>query len=98
MMGAERLPMSCLDEETIAAFVEARLPPDGIAKLEAHVRDCAACRELVSLALAAEPVRTTDPGAGPDASRKGFRLRWGSARGSGEIGRASCRERVFRVV
>src|SRR5262245_57961134 len=50
--------MSCLDEETIAAFAETRLPPDGIARLEAHVRDCGSCRSLVSLALAATPDRS----------------------------------------
>jgi len=47
--------MSCLDEETIAAFAETRLSPDGIARLEAHTRDCASCRELVSFAVAATP-------------------------------------------
>ena len=50
--------MSCLDDETIAAFAEARTPPGEIARLEAHVRGCATCRELVSLAIAATPERT----------------------------------------
>jgi len=56
----------CLDEETIAAFVETRLPPDDIARLETHVGGCESCRDLVSLALAATPERTAvgDVGAG----------------------------------
>src|SRR6187551_596065 len=51
--------MSCLDENTIAAFVDAgsRLPPDDIVRVERHVRDCAKCRGLLSFALsAARPI------------------------------------------
>ena len=59
--------MSCLDEEIIAAFAEARLPPDDIVALEAHVSGCAGCRALVSLALAATP--DTAAIAGGDVAR-----------------------------
>jgi tetratricopeptide (TPR) repeat protein len=61
MMATRAAAMSCLDEETIAAFAESRLPPDRITSLEAHVRTCAVCRELVSLALAAAPAGTGAP-------------------------------------
>ena len=57
--------MSCLDEETITAFAETRLPPEHIARLEGHVRDCDSCRSLVSLALAAAP-RVDTPVAGEE--------------------------------
>ena len=69
--------MSCLDEETIAAFAEARLPAARIAELEAHVRDCGSCRELVSLALAAALGRSATtgelvaPGSAPRAATGG---------------------------
>ena len=47
--------MSCVNEDTIVAFIDARLPPTRIAHVEAHVRACASCHELLSLALAAAP-------------------------------------------
>ena len=65
--------MGCLDEETITAFAETRLPPEHIARLEGHVRDCDSCRSLVSLALAAAP-RVDTPLAGeepPPGARPG---------------------------
>jgi tetratricopeptide (TPR) repeat protein/predicted Ser/Thr protein kinase len=43
----------CLDVETIVAFVEARMAPEGIPQMEAHFVGCAACRERLSLAVAA---------------------------------------------
>src|SRR5262245_60099185 len=64
--------MSCLDEETIAAFVEARLPIDRIAALEAHAGACVTCQALVSLALAAAPDPQHSRASGadsPDAGR-----------------------------
>jgi len=45
--------MACLDEETIVAFIGARLAPAGIDQVEAHAGACPTCRELLSLALAA---------------------------------------------
>jgi tetratricopeptide (TPR) repeat protein/tRNA A-37 threonylcarbamoyl transferase component Bud32 len=40
-----------LDEDTIVAFIGARLEPERITRVEAHVRGCAACGELLTLAL-----------------------------------------------
>src|SRR5438552_1249339 len=48
--------MRCLNEETIVAFVGARLAPEGVERVEAHARSCPSCRELVSLALLATPL------------------------------------------
>ena len=45
---------ACLDEETVLAFVEGRLPPDVILRLERHVAQCAACAELLEVALSAD--------------------------------------------
>jgi tetratricopeptide (TPR) repeat protein len=47
--------MSCLSEETIIAFVGARLRPQDVERVEAHTGSCAACRELLSLAIQAAP-------------------------------------------
>jgi tetratricopeptide (TPR) repeat protein/tRNA A-37 threonylcarbamoyl transferase component Bud32 len=47
--------MSCLNEETIVAFIDARLAPDSIARVESHARNCTSCRELLSVALAVAP-------------------------------------------
>jgi len=53
--------MACLDEDTIVAFVGmgagagARLSSAAIEGVDAHVHGCAACRDLLSAALAAAP-------------------------------------------
>ena len=47
--------LSCLDEETIVAFIDARLTPDDVSRVEAHASSCASCRELLSFAIAATP-------------------------------------------
>ena len=61
-----QLPMSCLDENTIAAFVDAgsRLAHDDIVRVERHVRDCAKCRGLLSFALSAARPAGAPGGAG----------------------------------
>jgi tetratricopeptide (TPR) repeat protein len=58
--------MSCLDENIIAAFVDAgsRLALADITRVERHVRDCAKCRGLLSFALSA--VRPAGAHAGAD--------------------------------
>jgi len=53
--------MDCLDVEAILAFVGGGLPPDRIAKLEAHVSRRAACHEQVSIALAATSASVPSP-------------------------------------
>ena len=47
------MSQECLNEETIVAFIDARLTPDGVSRVEAHSSSCASCRELLSLAIAA---------------------------------------------
>jgi tetratricopeptide (TPR) repeat protein len=42
-----------LDEDTIVAFIAARLEPDRIAGVEAHVRACGGCGQLLTVALGA---------------------------------------------
>jgi len=52
--------VGCLDVDTIVAFVEARIGPDGMAATEAHVRTCPSCRERLALAVAAAPLSAAD--------------------------------------
>jgi serine/threonine protein kinase len=40
--------MSCLDENTITDFVEQRLAPEEVGAIEAHLDECAACREFAA--------------------------------------------------
>jgi len=61
--------MACLDEETIVAFIGARLAPAGIAEVEAHVGICPTCRQLLSLALAAAPAPSIDGRASAAADK-----------------------------
>jgi eukaryotic-like serine/threonine-protein kinase len=57
-----RRAMTCIDEDTILAFVEGRLGSGAIAAVEAHTRGCSDCRDLLSAAVAvAAPGR---PGEG----------------------------------
>jgi tetratricopeptide (TPR) repeat protein len=62
--------MSCLDEDTVAAFVGGRLQRDEIARVEAHTRACSGCRELISLAFAAAPI---PPAREPEVLRESTR-------------------------
>jgi eukaryotic-like serine/threonine-protein kinase len=64
-----RFAMACLDEETIVAFIGARLPPAGIDQVEAHTGACPTCRELLSLALAAAPAPSIDERASPASDK-----------------------------
>jgi len=48
--------MSCLDDNTVAAFFDGKLPPPARVQVEAHVDTCSACRHLVaSLAVVIGP-------------------------------------------
>ncbi|MGZ3406978.1 MAG: serine/threonine-protein kinase, partial [Polyangia bacterium] len=42
--------MSCLDESTVTAFVERRLPPSSLAPVREHADSCASCRKLIAAA------------------------------------------------
>jgi hypothetical protein len=48
--------VGCLEVDTIVAFIEARMAPDGVEQMEAHLSGCASCRARLSLAIAASPV------------------------------------------
>ena len=61
--------MDCLDEDTLGALAEGRLPPPELAQAEAHLDACAGCRLL--LAELVEPERET---AAPGL-RRGDRVR-----------------------
>ncbi len=46
--------MTCLDEDTVLAFIDGLLDPAAIARLEAHARSCPVCRDLLSAAVAVQ--------------------------------------------
>jgi eukaryotic-like serine/threonine-protein kinase len=43
--------VGCLEENTVVAFAEARLPLDALVAVEEHVRSCASCHDLLAAAL-----------------------------------------------
>src|SRR5687768_886727 len=45
--------MRCLDDETVFAFVEGRLPRDEVRAVDEHIAGCADCRRIVAEALKA---------------------------------------------
>ena len=49
--------MSCLKEETILGFVEGRLDPEDLARVEAHTRECQLCDELLAAAFPTPAVK-----------------------------------------
>jgi hypothetical protein len=58
----------CVDENLMAAYLEASLSPKEMAEFESHVSDCAICRETLALAIglgnreeAGRPVIATEP-------------------------------------
>jgi serine/threonine-protein kinase len=54
--------MSCLDDNTIAALVEGLLAKDDLARIDAHIDGCAACRQLLSnVAPLLEPAPSRAP-------------------------------------
>jgi hypothetical protein len=59
--------MDCLTEETIVAFVGARLSPDSVERVEAHAASCDACRELLYFALRAAPAPSVAAPATPES-------------------------------
>jgi tetratricopeptide (TPR) repeat protein len=98
-MAMRQVPqMGCLDEETIVAFIDARLTADGVSRVEAHASSCASCRELLSLAIAATPVRELagQPAAEPTNALADATLARGSSFGRytvlGPLGRGAMGE------
>jgi len=51
--------MSCPDETTLVFFLEGRLDDAAVAKVDAHLATCAACRELVAASAAAVLARAS---------------------------------------
>lgn len=52
--------MACPDENEIVAFATGDVPPDSVARLQAHIDSCAECAELVAEAVQAEPEPAVD--------------------------------------
>ncbi|MDC3958979.1 tetratricopeptide repeat protein [Polyangium jinanense] len=65
--------MSCLNENTVIAFVEGLLEPEAARRLEAHAASCPACRRLLS--ELAKGISRVDPelfGDTPSADHEAF--------------------------
>ena len=62
--------MSCLDADTVLAFVDGALPGERAVEIEGHIDGCAACRRLVSEA-AADDVPAAEPNADTVAAAAG---------------------------
>ncbi len=54
--------MACLDDATVQALLDGTAEAKVVAEADAHVADCAECRELLST-LARENWQNTDEGA-----------------------------------
>src|SRR6266404_4153307 len=52
--------MRCLDESTVTALVERRLPPSSLAPVSAHADSCASCRRLIAAATRALLASSSD--------------------------------------
>ena len=76
--------MGCLDDDTVLAFLEGRLPAEQAAGLEAHIDACAPCRQLLSRATQALPNAETRPQQSEPSSLIGREV--GSYRVTGFIG------------
>jgi len=85
--------VGCLEVDMIVAFIEARMTPDGVKQMEAHVSSCAACRERLSLAIAASPISRRI--GGPAPPQKSVAERVALARGTA-IGRYTVLELLGR--
>jgi tetratricopeptide (TPR) repeat protein len=59
--------MSCLDENAVLKFLEGRLPGPRVRDIEAHLRTCEACRDLVALSAPAVMSVMAQPGGPPVA-------------------------------
>jgi hypothetical protein len=57
MMRAVAIAEACLEDETVLGFLEGRLRPVELARVESHTLTCEACDELVSAGIAARSVR-----------------------------------------
>ena len=51
----------CLDVETIAAYLEHKLPPAMVAKIESHLVECRSCRRIIANVIKSEMVVPDPP-------------------------------------
>jgi hypothetical protein len=70
-----RAGATCPDDESLGAWIEARLAPATQEELERHVASCPTCLDVVASALATSNAETT-AAAVPTPVRPGVSLRW----------------------
>ena len=58
--GVRRAPDHYVDENLMAAYLEASLSPQEMSAFEAHVSDCAACQELLAVYMKLQPHKDDD--------------------------------------
>ena len=61
---------TCPDENLMAAYLEANLPPAEAARLESHFADCAGCREILALSMKLQAPGAENPQAVLPVSKK----------------------------
>jgi len=57
MMEIVALAQACLADEMVLGFIEGRLRPDELARVESHSLSCETCQELISAGLADRSTR-----------------------------------------
>jgi hypothetical protein len=65
----------CANENLMAAYLESSLSPQETAEFEAHIADCAICREVLALSMKMDSEETADrPAAASDSRKTLFRF------------------------
>lgn len=67
--------MPCLDDNTVAAFMDGALPAEAKRELEHHVEGCAPCRQLLAALMRGE-VEAATPSTGPTLPSAPAPHRW----------------------
>ena len=68
--------MDCPSEETIVGFVEGKLDPDGLARVDLHTRTCVPCQQLITAALKVPASSTPSVGGGVATGRPDLSCRF----------------------